>query len=528
MPHGNSAYINNANMWKQSLVANTMSYNATSYFPYNYQWEMPEAYSDIAGGAVGSPGEAGACRLVPIINDAQNIFLLWTGINGKTSITNRHSTLRYTFSEKARDVSSIALPLDQGTQTLDNQYPWDVSCNIRLIDVDPASGGFSTPRIGEGCSMAVDGSQVFIAFSDWSQSPYRLWFGYTPDGTRRDISGGTFTFSLVASIPGQKIGWSAIAIGEGARSGEVHLLWKIEDDLDIKYSFCEDGTLPAPVWDYGAWPRSINMTGIYNDIVIDGSQVFLCSGNNETDPSLNTLSFAYNDGTTGDFTITNIGNVLPGPNSSGKGSQMVINRISATEHQGYISYWKLVDGSGKLMYAYNTNIDASSANWTESILDGSCNELWDTTSIAISKRHDGDSNPKVYITYNIGSDVTRGNSGYSSQYDGYSHNFAFTDYAHPFYDTSWNKSEISRWHYNPTLAEGYGGTGTNHNIPAGLCGRIANIIDDYVFIAHFRIPYTNANWTYDQAGLYFLWKKRPRTITTLAGYGEAGEGGQTI
>ena len=301
--------------------------------------------------------------MITRVNSKRNLFMLWTGISDTSGCD---KILRYGFiNDAAGDPSGTDM---------------DPSCVIRT----PRENSWNSD-IGQYTSMEIDGSAVFITFTDWTnEGNEQLYFGYTPDGTKTDLSGGSWTFSAVED--NLKVEHVSLSI---TNHKIAHISYNAVNGRELKHAFCNDVTFEDPQWtksnvqfDGG------DASGQYSNIFADDSNVFI--GWTSTVPK---VYFSYTSETVPGVPInwtTSAGY------DGGEYLSMAMNSIGIKagykQYQAFLSYRK---GSG-LYYICNTDV-----------LN---NEIWDISgevhaddpsdiSIAISQRNPSDDNPRAYIAF---------------------------------------------------------------------------------------------------------------------------------
>jgi len=336
--------------------------------------------------------------MITHVNSKRNLFMLWTGVSDTSGCD---KILRYgLINDAAGDPSGTDM---------------DPSCVIRT----PRENSWNSD-IGQYTSMEIDGSAVFITFTDWTIGDNeQLYFGYTPDGTKTDLSGGSWTFSAVEDD--LKVEHVSLSI---VNHKTAHISYNDVNDEKLKYAICEDVTVEAPEWTKSNVTfEGNNVTGQYSNVFGDDSNAFIGWTSNEPK-----VHFTYtNDPNPASGTINWTTSVV---SDGGEYLSMAMNSIGIKaghkQYQAFLSYRK----DSKLYYICNTDV-----------LN---NEIWDISgevhaddpsdiSIAISQRNPSDDNPRAYIAYKTNDELK----------------FVYTDNAttEPLGGT-WTSSDISGTEYS--------------------------------------------------------------------------------
>lgn len=301
--------------------------------------------------------------MITRVNSKRNLFMLWTGVSDTSGCD---KILRYgLINDAAGDPSGTDM---------------DPSCVIRT----PRENSWNSD-IGQYTSMEIDGNAVFITFTDWTnKGNEQLYFGYTPDGTKTDLSGGSWTFSAVED--NLKVEHVSLSI---TNHKIAHISYNVVNGKKLKHAFCNDVTFEDPQWTKSNVRfDGEDAIGQYSNIFADDSNVFI--GWTSTVPK---VYFSYTSETVPGVPInwtTSAGY------DGGEYLSMAMNSIGIKagykQYQAFLSYRK----DSKLYYICNTDV-----------LN---NEIWDISgevhaddpsdiSIAISQRNPSDDNPRAYIAF---------------------------------------------------------------------------------------------------------------------------------
>ena len=284
-------------------------------------------------------------RLNTEVNSNRNVFMLWSGLSGT------YNCLRYAFIEDG-----------VGGQV-------DSSCVIFGTDIS----GAITDDVGKYCSLAVDGSSVFVVFVN-KTPPSKLWYGYTLDGTKSNLVANDWHFFRIEI--NNTIRYTSIAITE---SSQIHISYMDLLNNNLVHLFCEKGTEPE-------FKKTIvgsgNNVGKYSHIMADNyagfiswgddNKVYISSSLNVTTDSWETLEIDSSGGNNIRMALNILGNYRP-----------------YNTYQGFLCYSR----ENSLYYTSTANI--------KDIWDISNIYQTDTSSISIkiSKRYSKDMNPYVYIVW---------------------------------------------------------------------------------------------------------------------------------
>jgi len=338
--------------------------------------------------------------MITRVNSKRNLFMLWTGVS---DISGCDKILRYGWiNDAAGDPSGTDM---------------DPSCVIRT------PGATWNSDIGQYTSMEIDGSAVFITFTDWTVTgSEQLYFGYTPDGTRSDLSGGSWTFSAVEDD--LKVEHVSLSI---VNHKVAHISYYDVDNNNLKYAICEDATVVGPTWVTSnvkngvvALPSGAGAFG--SNIFADGSNVFVSWSSNE--PIVN---FSYTD-ESNPVSGSVKWSTLP-VTSGGEYLSMAMSSIGTKEnhkqYQAFLSYRK----DSKLYYICNTDVLNNTWDISGEVHTDDPSDI----SIAISQRNPTDKNPRAYIAYKTNDEMK----------------FVYTDNAttEPLGGT-WTSSDISGTEYS--------------------------------------------------------------------------------
>ena len=303
-------------------------------------------------------------NLKTVINSDKNIFMLWSAFN--TNI-DTYGILFLNYLYVPYQTATTAQDVDLSSYRIEAS---DISDNV---------------SIGQYHSMAVDGSAVFMAFSDDDNG--NLWYGYTEDGTRSDLSADMWNFYSITGISAEDI---SIVY---SKPSYIHI--SFYDNLSQKLKYVHASNI-ADTNSVITIEGSTNSQ--YSQIAADASSVFI-GWHNVSDNNIHLSS-----NITGSWVHKEINN----DGSGGEHLSMVLNVIGDyypyNEYKLYFCYTH----NNNLYYTQTYEYKDPSATTLEKLTSGvpykMIKENMDSTtnsvSMSISKRYPSDENPvRIYILH---------------------------------------------------------------------------------------------------------------------------------